>query len=159
MGSGGKGGGGPVTVGYNYFADFAGLAGIGPADELVELVIDGKSVWTPESPVLRISSANPYQFTVENRGDVYFYWGTEDQNLSDPVLTKGARDHPPYRGRVLLVFRKFFCGFERLSVPDIRMVYRRAADQQIITGAVAGIDEEGQCNPLAALAGVSGFES
>ena len=45
----------------------------------------------------------------------------------------------------------FKCGFERLSVPDIQVVYRREADQRIITGSMAALDD-GQVNPVTALA-------
>lgn len=152
MGGSGKGGGGGSTIiGYNYFASFAGVAGYGPVEALVELVVDAKSAWKPSSPVLRTAASNPYVFDVSGRGRVYFYWGTHDQVLADPVLTKPGRSQPPYRRRVLLVMEDFKCGFERLSVPDIQVVYRRAADQTIVTGSLSAL-EDGQVNPVAALA-------
>lgn len=152
MGSGGKRrGSSPTIIGYDYFASFAGVAGYGPVEALVELVVDAKSAWKPSSPVLRISASNPYIFDVSGRGRVYFYWGTHDQVLSDPVLTKSGRSQPPYRRRVLLVMEDFKCGFERLSVPDIQVVYRREADQRIVTGSMSALDD-GQVNPVAALA-------
>lgn len=151
MSSGGKGGGGSTIIGYDYYASFAGVAGYGPVEALVEFVVDAKSVWKPASPVLRTTASNPYVFDVSGRGRVYFYWGTHDQVLSDPVLTKAGRSQPPYRRRVLVVMEDFKCGFERLSVPDIQVVYRRASDQKIITGSVSVLDD-GQVNPIAALA-------
>lgn len=159
--SGGKGGGGKTIIGYDYYASFAGVAGIGPVDALLELVVDAKSAWVPASPVLRADAANPYVLDVEGRGTVYFYWGTEDQALADPVLAtetspgvwapRMSRGGFPYRRRVLVVFEDFKCGFERLSVPDVQVVYRRAADQQVVTATAAGVDD-GQVNPVAALA-------
>lgn len=150
MSSGGKGSRATI-IGYDYYASFAGVAGYGPVEALVELVVDAKSAWKPASPILRTAASNPYVFDVPGRGRVYFYWGTHDQVLADPVLTKGGRSQPPYRRRVLLVMEDFKCGFERLSVPDIQVVYRREADQRIIISSMAALDD-GQVNPVTALA-------
>lgn len=151
-GSSGKGGGSSQTIiGYNYFASFAGMAALGEVDELVEVVVEGESVWKPTNPILRTAVANPFKFTVSKFGEVHFYWGTADQTLTDPVLTKTGRDHPPYRNRAFAVFEDFFCGFERLSAPSIQIVVRRAGKQSIITGTPAALDD-GQTNPIAIIA-------
>ncbi|MDP0498666.1 MAG: hypothetical protein Q7P63_01075 [Verrucomicrobiota bacterium JB022] len=156
--SGGGKGGGKTVIGYDYYASFAGVAGLGTADALIELIVDGKSVWRPASPVLRTTAANPYIFVLAATGSegaektydgrVYFYWGTTNQVLTDPVLTKPGRSHPPYRRRVLVVFEDFYCGFERDSVPNMQIVYRREADQQTV---VATLDN-GQVSPMAVAA-------
>ncbi|MEO0797158.1 MAG: hypothetical protein AAFX93_18550 [Verrucomicrobiota bacterium] len=154
MSGGGKGGGGGggQPIGHDYFASFAGVFGIGEASELLEIIVDSQSVWKPENPVTKESSSNPYQFSIPLRTPTaYWYWGTDDQVLTDPVLTKPGRDHPAYRHRPLLVLENFYNGFERLSVADIKVVYRRKADQAIVTASVADLDD-GQCNPIAALA-------
>ena len=136
----------------DYYASFAGVICYGPVDALVSLLIDGKAAWQPGTPVLRTASANPYVFDVDGYGRVHFYWGTEDQTLTDPVLTKPGRDHPPYRRRAVAVFEKFLCGRERTSVPDISFVLRRSPKSVVVTGAAAELDADGQANPIAAVA-------
>ena len=64
MSSGGKGGSRATIIGYDYYASFAGVAGYGPVEALVELVVDAKSAWKPNSPILRTSASNPYVFDV-----------------------------------------------------------------------------------------------
>ena len=165
----------------DYYASWAGIAGWGPAHALVELIVDEKSVWRSSSPVLRSASANPYQFDVDGYGRVYFYWGTPDQNLTDPVLRPPREDiqlppgyddfesylqypaeipgdmghytrgHPPYRRRILVVFQDFLCGRERTNVPNIKVIYWRKPQQTLITGPAGELDSDGQCNPLCAL--------
>lgn len=149
MSSGGKGGSKGSGL-KDYYASFGGIAGWGPADHLVALIVDGKEVWRPETPVARSVSANPYVFDVDGYGRVHFYWGTDAQTLSDPVLP--SRDHPPYRRRVLAVFEEFLCGRERTSVPDMKVIYWRTPQQSVITGDAAALDADGQANPMAALA-------
>lgn len=151
MGSSSKGGGSTSEL-KDYYASFAGIAGWGPAHALVALEIDGVEVWRPGSPVLESASSNPYQFDITDYGRVYFYWGTDDQSLSDGVLNDTGRDHPPYRRRVLVVFKDFLCGRERDAVPDIKVIYQRKPQQTVITGDAADLDSDGQANPLAALA-------
>lgn len=147
--SGGKSGGGEATL-KDYYASFAGIAGWGPAHALVALIVDGKEVWRPGSPVLESVSSNPYTFDVTGYGRVHFYWGKSDQTLTDPVLTTYG-DHPPYRRRCLVVFEDFLCGRERESVPDMQVIYWRKPQQTLITGSAADLDAQGQCNPLCAI--------
>ena len=70
-------------IGYDYYASFAGVAGYGPVEALVELVVDAKSAWKPDAitDFACTAASNPYVFDVPGRGRVYFYWGTHDQVL------------------------------------------------------------------------------
>lgn len=151
MGSGGKGASAGSQV-RDYYASFAGVICYGPVDELVSVVIDGKVAWQPGTPIQRATSANPFVFDVDGWGRIHFYWGTETQILTDPVLTKPGRDHPPYRRRALAVFEKFLCGRERTSVPDVSFVLRRKPKQSVIAGPADALDSDGQANPVAAVA-------
>lgn len=149
---GGKGGaGGSGVEGYWYYGSFAAVVCIGPVDELVALSIDKKEVWRPASPIKRSEVSNPYTFTVGVRGDVHFYWGTDDQVLTDPVLSPRYRLHPAYRHRAVIVFDDFVLGQERENVPEIEVLMRRKPNQSFITGDAAELDADGQANAIAFL--------
>lgn len=102
--------------------------------------------------VLRSASANPLPITVEDYGAAYFYWGTSTQTL-DTVgeKTLSQKGHPPYRRQAVLVLKDFLFGRERTSAPNLEVVVRRKANQSVITGDPATLDD-GQVNPAAALA-------
>jgi hypothetical protein len=63
------------TVGYNYFASFAALIAHGPLDRLDAIWMDDELVW--EGPLTR--SGDYADITIEDRGNVRLYWGTETQ--------------------------------------------------------------------------------
>jgi hypothetical protein len=136
----------------DYYASFAGVICHGVVDELVSVVIDGKTAWSPAITVKHSQSANPYVFDVYGWGRIYFYWGRSDQIISDPVLTKAGRDHPNYRGKCVAVFYKFLCGRERTSVPDVSFIVRKAPQQFVPGLTYRYVDAEGQANPLTSLA-------
>ncbi len=144
-----KGGGDGGTPLKDYYASFAGIAGWGPAHALVAVIVDGKEVWRPRTAVLESTSSNPYSFDITGYGRIHFYWGTDDQTLTDPVLR--TRGQPSYRRRILVVFEDFLCGRERETIPDVQCIYQRKPQQTLITGSAADLDSNGQCNPLCAI--------
>lgn len=101
----------------------------------------------------RVDSANPLKITIPKGGDVFLYWGTDDQVL-DAVdeQTLNDNDHPPYRHRAFLVLKNFLFGTETTTPPDCHVLGGRLPVQTLITGAAADMDDDWQINPWCALA-------
>jgi hypothetical protein len=108
------------TVGYNYFASFAALVCHGPLDRLDAIWMDDELVW--EGPMTR--SGTHADITIENRGNVRLYWGTETQG-QDPLLATSGTVHPAYRGQAYLVFNQLFFGRDRTNAPNIEVQVAR----------------------------------
>lgn len=68
MGSG-KGGGGGAKV-YDYFGTIAGIVCAGPVDELVEILVDGKTVW-PTAAKWKSGTSYTTGNLVQDKGVVY----------------------------------------------------------------------------------------
>jgi hypothetical protein len=99
-----------VTTGYNYFASFAALIGHGPLDKLLAVYFDDDLVWEGELE----RSGDYVDFTIEGKGDVRLYWGTESQTADTHLAAAEAQvgeRHPAYRGQAYLVFKRVFIGF------------------------------------------------
>jgi len=102
--------------------------------------------------VLRSASPNPYPFDVEGYGRAYFYWGTSTQTLDATEAVMLANGHPPYRHQAFIVLKDWLFGRERTSAPNVEVVWRRKANQSLLTGTEANLDADGQANPMAILA-------
>lgn len=153
MGSSGKSGG-AGSGSKDYYGDIGAVLCIGPVDAIMSIIIDSKEVWTGGPGGLqRAGQPNPVQITVEGYGTAWFYWGEADQVL-DPVGEKLLSDggHPPYRNQALIVLKSFLFGRERVSAPNLEVVVRRKPRQNIVTGAAALLDADGQANPIAVVA-------
>lgn len=116
----GTGGKKKETVGYNYFASFAALIAHGPLDRLDAIWMDDEMVW--EGPLTR--SGDYVDITIEDRGNVLLYWGTETQGL-DPVLAMSGIAHPAYRGQAYLVFNQLYFGRDRTNAPNTELLVAR----------------------------------
>ena len=108
------------TVGYNYFASFAALIAHGPLDRLDAIWMDDELVW--EGPLAR--SGDYADITIETRGNVRLYWGTETQG-QDPLMATSGTVHPAYRGEAYLVFDQLFFGRDRTNAPNIEVLVAR----------------------------------
>jgi hypothetical protein len=108
------------TVGYNYFASFAALIAHGPIDRLDAIWMDDELVW--EGPLTR--SGDFADITIESRGNVRLYWGTETQ-ASNPLLATSGTVHPAYKGQAYLVFNQLFFGRDRTNAPNIEVLVTR----------------------------------
>jgi hypothetical protein len=104
------------TVGYNYFASFAALIAHGPIDRIDAIWMDDELVW--EGPLVRGSDFA--SITIEGRGNVNLYWGTETQ-VEDPILATSGTVHPAYRGQAYIVFDQLFFGRDRTNAPNIEV--------------------------------------
>ena len=62
--------------------------------------------------------------TIEDRGNVRLYWGTETQG-QDPLLATSGTVHPAYRGQAYLVFDQLFFGRDRTNAPNIEVLVAR----------------------------------
>ena len=147
---GGKGGSSSGSA-KDYYGTIAGLVCAGPVDELVAVVVDGKTAW--EGPLARtaVGVTNPQVIAVPNYGTIIFYWGTADQTLN-ASLAPLLGSHPPYRRQCWCILKDFLFGRERTSAPNVEVVVRRQPVQSVIVGAAARLDADSQANPLAALA-------
>lgn len=121
------GGGGKGTpeatdqvVGHNYFADVAGLLCLGAVDQLLEVWMDDEQVW--RGNVRRAGAAHSATVTIEERGNLRIYWGTETQPV-DSILA--AFNHPAYRGQCYVVCEQLFFGQDKTQAPNVTLVVAR----------------------------------
>lgn len=143
MGSSGKGGG-QGTQHYN--GTIACVQGIGPIYALDAILLGGEQVWS--GPLYRSGSTGPVNLSTEY-GTLRWYWGTESQS-ADPLLNR-YEEHPPYKGLGYLVF----CDYDHGQSPNaynVEVIYRRAPQQSIVTGAVAAesLDDARSANAVVA---------
>jgi hypothetical protein len=125
---GGKAGGGEdQVVGYDYYADVAGLVCLGPVDTLQEVWMDDERVW--RGPLNR--SGDSATITIEERGNMTIYWGTSTQPI-DSIL--GAEGHPAYRGQCYVVFNQLYFGQDKQQAPNVELVVARAPDAAGVGG-------------------------
>jgi hypothetical protein len=109
------------TVGWNYYASFAALIAHGPLDRIDSIWMDDDLVW--EGP-LSCGAEDYVDLTIEARGNVRLYWGTETQG-QDPLLATSGTVHPAYRGQAYLVFDQLFFGRDRTNAPNIEVLVAR----------------------------------
>lgn len=130
-----------VEVGKNVYVDqVAGLA-LGEVHAVQQIKIDEEVVWA--GPLY--NSGNEYDdITVEGRGTVRFYWGSETQTIDADLADEG---HPAYRGKSYVIFLDFFCGYQQEQLPAVVFILSRwptfswCAESNI----------EGDCNGAAVL--------
>jgi hypothetical protein len=101
--------------------------------------------------------SNPFKATVENYGEAWIYWGTDNQELvtstarspkkAQPPENIFAQTHPPYRRQCWIFLRNFLFGTERTQSPNVEVVVRRRP-QSPTALAEAPLDEDGQANPV-----------
>jgi hypothetical protein len=132
------------TVGYNYFASFAGLLCVGPVQTLHAIIVDDEAAW--EGP-LNAGSNDSAEITVEGRGSLTLYWGTATQAV-DAELAGSGVEHPAYRGQCYVVFNDWLLGENRNQVPGIQFELTRLPVVSWLTVS-AGLN--GEVNPIAAL--------
>jgi len=92
---------------------------------------------------------NPVSISVPGYGIALLFWGTDDQELPEGLPEEFADNHPPYRRQCWVLFQDWLFGRERTSAPNLQVLVRRAPRQTVITGPAAGLDSQGQANPLA----------
>lgn len=126
---GGKFGGGgsqDQTVGQDYFADCAALVCLGAVDALHEVFMDQDRVWRGE--VKRVEGVHSAAITIEDRGNMRIYWGTDAQPI-DGIL--GAHGHPAYRGQCYVVFEQLYFGQDRTSAPNVELTLARQPEMSV----------------------------
>ena len=106
--AGGKGGGKKVVTGYRYYLSFAVGLCRGPADVLYCIYEGDDLLW--EGP-LSIGDATQGHVTisVEDRGEIDFYFGTTDQ-IANSFMHEKTGYALPYKGLCYAVFRDFMIG-------------------------------------------------
>lgn len=132
------------VVGYNYFASFAGILCLGPVQTLHNIWVDDQIAW--EGP-LAANTDDSASITVEGRGVLTIYWGTETQDV-DLTLAASGILHPAYRGQCYVVFDDWLLGENRSSVPAIEFELTRIPQNSGLS-VNAALNEE--VNPVAAL--------
>ncbi len=132
------------TVGYNYYASFAGVLCLGPVQTLHAISVDEDQVW--EGP-LEAGSDEHADITVEGRGPIRLYWGTETQAV-DLTLAASGLLHPAYRGQCYVVFDDWLLGENRSQVPPIEFEVSRIPQG---SGLATSAALNGETHPLAVL--------
>lgn len=121
-----------TTVGYDYYADVAGIAGLGLGRRLRWLECDGEIVWQgnierPDNP----ADPNYHGVSVTTEvGTWHVTWGRwdqpEDKILLGPLGAKNpALRHPAYRGQIRVVIKRYYCGSTGSQVPNTRICMER----------------------------------
>jgi hypothetical protein len=149
---GGKKSGGAKS--YDYFGTIAGAVCWGEVD-LLAVLVDGKAVWEGEaapsgdSPT-NLTSAMPAKYFLGSGSYFKFYHGTDGQS-ADAAL---SANHPGYRGVAYFVAKGFLFGREKTTAPNVELIVRRrpVVDVDLIGSAQVDLDDDGQANPVAALA-------
>jgi hypothetical protein len=113
----------------------------------------GTKAEPPNSPwvlwkVDRASSPNPLKITVEDRGEIFQYWGTPDQTLDtvdEAILA--ALGHPDYKDLPVTMLKSFLFGTSQTNPPDVVVLGGRKPVQTLITGAATDFDADWNINP------------
>ncbi|MBK9140153.1 MAG: hypothetical protein IPM17_15515 [Verrucomicrobia bacterium] len=131
------------VVGYTYYASFAGVVCLGPVHALHGIWIAEELVW--KGP-LSAGTDDFTEITVEGRGSLILYWGTEAQT-PDPTLAASGVVHPGYRGQCYAVFDDWVLGENRSQVPAVEFDVTRLPATALTVEAVLN----GEVHPLVAL--------
>ncbi|MDR1190126.1 MAG: hypothetical protein LBK60_00490 [Verrucomicrobiales bacterium] len=161
------------TVGYNYYADLAGIVGLGVVDNLFKVWFDDEVVWEGNLARGETAGVNEFaDFTIANYGMARIYWGSDTQPVDDLVLTpsgpaptyagfdprdvstwpnKGKGEmydtHPAYRGQCYIVFKQLYFGAQdRTATPNIAVEIAREPDY--FGGANATMTNDGVSGSL-----------
>ncbi len=127
---GGKGGGGDVVVGYKYYLSFAIGLCRGPVDTLYCIYDGDELLW--EGP-LSLSDATNGQVTIsiENRGVINFYFGTQNQTPNSFMGEKTGY-FIPYNGLCYAVFEDFMIG-QYNRVGNLQFVIKKRPEYSFST--------------------------
>lgn len=144
-GGSGKGGGGSTTSYYTYTATFAVAICRGPINNVWRVFADSKDIWDMEGPTVSATSDSPliasgftssqwggvatiFEYGQSNKnnhtqsavGNIFFYYGTEDQE-PDPIMqaTFGMNYTPAYRGLAYAVFLALPLQYFGNRIPNI----------------------------------------
>ena len=135
----------PITSGekkgsasaFNYFASFAAEVCTGPCQSISQVWFDDELAW--DAGVTATGDSD--DITIEDRGLVHIYWGTETQTV-DPVLATSGENHPAYRGFCYLVFEDLKFGQGQTNAPNIEVVVTREIDPPAWFTAAATIGND-----------------
>lgn len=134
------------TVGHNYYTSFAALVSNGEVDKITEIKFDDLTVWTGN--VNRQENEDFYNITIEGRGIIRIYWGTETQTY-DALLGTTTQEHSAYRGQCYIVGVDIFLGFEKTTVMNIQLRLSRVGKPDWIPESKRMIGND--ANPMAVL--------
>lgn len=112
------------TVGHKYYANLIGIICIGPADRIIEIVINNSIIWTGN--ILRASSPDFAQIGLPgDDGQIRIYWGTS----GDPAPSwfgTGSDFHPGYRWRCRIeLYQLLYGASDTTQVPNVEVVLER----------------------------------
>lgn len=130
------------VTGYDYYASFAAMICLGPVDALFEIRIDDQTVWSG-SLTRDVDDFEP--ITLEGRGQIRFYWGTDDQAADSAMATDSGITHPAYRGQCYVVCDDFLLG-SNAQAPSLTFVVSRYPDPAWLT---TGSNVDDDCHPVA----------
>lgn len=119
----------PVTVGYNYFGYFAKALCAGPVDELTEILVGDKTLWSG-SVVRSGLNAEGVDLTTEI-GEIRLYWGNDVQTADEDLQSLRA-DQPAFRGVCYIVAKDVLFG-QTPTPPDFQFELRRTLSEITLT--------------------------
>lgn len=112
------------TVGFNYYASFAGLVcagGTAGVDRITRIKFDDEMVWTGS---VERGSTDLTSIEIEARGTIHLHWGTATQQLH-PLLAASGQNHAAYRGQCYIIGDDILLGADRTTVPNIQVELER----------------------------------
>lgn len=143
-----------IVTGYDYYGGAAAIVSIGVVDRLEAVYFDDEKIW--EGPLVR--GEDPFEeITIEGRGLMRIYWGTEDQPLDTTLegLAPGVAEagnpeelHSAYRGQCYIVFPQLLLGEARTQFANVELVLARWP-QPVWMNTTSNV--QGDCNPVAVL--------
>ncbi len=108
------------TVGYNYYADMAGVICLGPVDRLLAVYSAEETIWSGDLTDPGTGYVN-IQTTV---GNARFRFGTPNQTISGYVLDPAK--HPGYQNQAIIEFKQMFFGRDTTNARQIEVLIVRA---------------------------------
>ena len=119
-------------TGTVFTVGFAADGPHGPLDKIFEIRFGDETVWTGE--VTRGVSDDYADITIEGRGTVRFYWGTDTQTADATLVAGSGINHSGYRGRFYGVFNVSLLA-NASEVPNIVIIAARYPSPSFMTAA------------------------
>jgi hypothetical protein len=123
----GGGGGGSMVTGHVYFMSWGIGICMGPVDTLYTILRDEKILW--EGVLNRPESGGVEILEIKKFGEIYFYFGTEDQAPNDTMgeIIGDATLNTPYRGFCWAFF--YDCKLGQINrMPVMTFVVKKCPD-------------------------------
>lgn len=135
----GKGGGGGGYIsGYKYYLSFAIGLVLGPSNAIYSIYEGSELLWTSGATPITIDDATNghVSISVDDRGTIDFYFGTNDQMAND-LIEADTGYGLPWHGLCYAVFRDFMIGSAN-RVGALKFVLRKYPDDTFNANVAIG---------------------